>query len=158
MFYWYNKLSMTNLINLCMFNILDHIIDNYINHCNNLKYKFRNRFRDSSCNRDRYHYSNNSNMKYYFNFGKLNMFNHMANNNYFFDNNHHHITKNKFTIFNCNQDMNHLSNNSCMINLMNLCMYNMIGHIIDNYIKYCNIPYYNLFDNYLGQQYNKDTK
>ncbi len=125
MFHWYNNLSMINLMNLCMFNRMGHIIDNYKKYCNNLKYNFTNRFQDPSCNKDRYQYLNNSDMKYYCNFGKLNMFNHMANNNYCFDNNHRHITKNKFTIFDCNQDMIHLSNNSCMIDLMNSRIFNM---------------------------------
>ena len=96
-------------------------------------------------------------MKYYFNFGKLNMFNHMANNNYCFDNNHHHIKKNKFTIINCNQDMNHLSNNSSMISTMNLCMYNMMDHIKDNYIKYYNTLKNKFLNKFQDLNCNTDT-
>ena len=84
------------------------------------------------------------------------MTNHIANNNYCFHNNDHHITKNKFTIFDCNLDMNHLSNNSSMISSMNLCMYNMMDHIIDNYIKYYNILKNNFLKKSRNSKCNRD--
>jgi len=151
-----NNSSMISSMNLRMYNMMDHIIDNYNCYWNNLHYNYMNRFLNLKCKMDSNQLLNSSDMNYYFNYDKLNMLNHRANNNYCFHNNDHHITKNKFTIFDCNLDMNHLSNNSSMTDFMNSCMYNMMDHIIDNHNNHCNTLNYNIFDKYLGQQYNKD--
>ncbi len=47
---WYTM----NLMNLCMYNIMDHIIDNYNYNCNNLQYNRMNIFRYWECNKDSY--------------------------------------------------------------------------------------------------------
>ena len=50
---------------------------------------------------DNYYYLNSSYKNKYFNFDKLSMFLHMANNQNYFDNNQLRIIVSMFTIFDC---------------------------------------------------------
>ncbi len=55
-----------------------------------------------------------------------------------------YLTKNEF-------DNNVVKkSNEEAINLMNLCMLNMMDHTVDNYKKHCNNHYYNSMNKFLG--------
>jgi len=77
-------------------------------------------------------------MNYYFNFDKISMFHHMVNNHNYYDNNHLRIIMSRFTIFDCNMDMNHLENSSNMNYYFNFGKISMFHHMANNH---------NYFDN-----------
>jgi len=88
-----------NLMNLIIYKMMDHIKDKYNKHFNNLQYNLINKFQDLKSNKESYLYLDSSNINNLFNFYKLSIINHIANNNYYFENNHSNIIFNRFTKF-----------------------------------------------------------